>query len=297
MGVVETQTSTCNAARLAVLRAKTRAAIFLAGRAPSSLSGIGLEYADFRDYEEGDDVKHIDWRLTARSLSASGDYRLIVREYRVEKRLRVIFVLDVTASMGFGKKMATMAYVVAMLAEASTHLEDEVGLVLLAGDKCNIIPRITPALVPYVLVHNVCKMPPFGSLRLSAALDAIKKLRVRGLMVVVTDYANDPGDYVRLADYAASTGNGLVFFLVYDRWEIKPPVDALVSLVDPETGTFFSGRLRELYSELASHVSTIRSYLRVKHARFIEIGGLSEAERRSWELLSVFMRAREAVLR
>jgi len=49
------QTSICNAIRLAVLRAKTRAAMLLTGHAPSSLRGIGLEYMDFRDYEEGDE--------------------------------------------------------------------------------------------------------------------------------------------------------------------------------------------------------------------------------------------------
>jgi len=82
-----------------------------------------------------------------------------------------------------------------------------------------------------------------------------------------------------------------------DRWEVVPPVDALVSLADPETGIVFSGRLRELYSEIMAHVSMVKSYLRVKRARFVEIGGLGEAERMGWKMLSAFMRARETVLR
>jgi uncharacterized protein (DUF58 family) len=86
----------CLEARIGVRAAKADTAAFLTGSSPVSARGLGLEYVDFRDMEEGDDARFIDWRLSARSLDASGSYRLIVKVFRAERRVRAALVVDLS---------------------------------------------------------------------------------------------------------------------------------------------------------------------------------------------------------
>ncbi|MEM0027798.1 MAG: DUF58 domain-containing protein, partial [Ignisphaera sp.] len=61
------------------------------GLSKSRYLGIGLEYADFREYQEGDDIRYIDWRLSARSLDVvTGDYKLYTKVFHVEQMKEVV---------------------------------------------------------------------------------------------------------------------------------------------------------------------------------------------------------------
>lgn len=105
------------------LIARTVARGFVAGVHPSSLRGSGDEFARHRAYQQGDDVRHVDWKLFARS------DRLFVREYRERSNLRAFLVVDHSASMGY-----TDAHGVSKLRYANMAAAALAFLMLNAGD-------------------------------------------------------------------------------------------------------------------------------------------------------------------
>ena len=100
----------------------------VAGEYSSAFRGRGVEFAEVREYQPGDDIRTIDWNVTARLGSA------YVKRYLEERELTVVFVVDRSASGGFGSRVRTRgdlaAEVVAVLAFAAARNNDRVGLIL-----------------------------------------------------------------------------------------------------------------------------------------------------------------------
>ncbi len=287
----------CRLLSAAVLKGEAKASGILVGQAPSGVKGMGLEYEDYRDYSPGDDVKRIDWRLTARAVTPEGSYRLIVREYRAERKLKVLFVVDLSLSMGFGKKIETAVYTLSLLAFTSARVDDETSLLLLGPKRREFYPQLDPRVIPRLVALRACKEGAGGAYSLADATDVIKRTKARALVVAVTDYAHEPEEYGQLAMWARRAGGALLFYIVYSKWEVSPPAEALVSLVDPETGTRVEGKLSEIYGMIRDHVKSVKALARAKGARLVELCERSDAERRSWEIIAEFLRSRELVLR
>nr|MDD3720458.1 DUF58 domain-containing protein [Candidatus Gracilibacteria bacterium] len=96
----------------------------LAGNFKSVFRGRGLEFDEFKEYEEGEDSKYIDWLVSAR------EQRLLTKKFVVDKSIKVFFVIDKTKSMDFGfdkKKIDTLIEVFFLLALSSEENSDEVG--------------------------------------------------------------------------------------------------------------------------------------------------------------------------
>ena len=117
-------------ARRLRFRVKPGAVSQLAGAYHGARPGVGLTFAELRAYEPGDDVRHIDWNVTARQ------GRPFVRRFVEERALSLWLVVDVSASMRFGLERATKAdraaQAAALLATAAVQNGDRVGLVLVS---------------------------------------------------------------------------------------------------------------------------------------------------------------------
>ena len=109
-----------------------------AGAYQSTFKGQGMEFAEVREYQAGDDVRTIDWRVSARA------GRPYVRKYVEERELTVMLVVDVSHSMRFGtgeqEKRELAAELCAMLGFAATRNNDRLGLLLAAGDVEHYVP-------------------------------------------------------------------------------------------------------------------------------------------------------------
>ena len=115
------------ATRLLSLRSRREATGLFAGNYTSAFRGGGLEFEESRPYFPGDDIRGIDWNATARSGEP------FVKLFREERNQTLLFVLDVSASMGFGSagsvKAATGAHALALMAAAAGRAGDRVGLI------------------------------------------------------------------------------------------------------------------------------------------------------------------------
>lgn len=220
------------------------------------LPGPGSEPGEARPYQPGDDVRRIDWNLTART----GDPH--VRMPIADRELETWAVADLSASLTFGtascekRDMAVAA--VAAVGYLTARVGNRMGAVLVGAGTLSSVPARPGRQHLMSLLHRVASAPRTdggGETDLAAALQMCGRLaRRRGLVVVVSDFVGVPGWERPLR---ALTGRHDVLAVeVVDPRELELPDVGLLSLVDPETGRRLevqtgNRRLRQRYAEAA----------------------------------------------
>jgi len=203
----------------------------LAGEYSSVFKGRGVEFADVRPYLPGDDVRTIDWRVTARS---GAPY---VRRYTEERELTVLFLIDHSASDAFGTRRRTKAElateVSAVLALAAVRNNDRVGAILFSD---NVEQFVAPAKgkrhVLRVIREMVSFEPRGKGTDLAAAFEfAMRILKRRAVVFVFSDWM--AGDYDRALEMVARRHDTIGVHLVDER-DVGLPDVGLVALRDPE---------------------------------------------------------------
>src|ERR1041385_2568342 len=124
--------------RLIPMRAKTLVNDVVAGQYESAFKGRGMEFEEVREYLPGDDVRHIDWNVTARM------NRPFIKLHRDERELTVMFLVDVSGSAHFGTKVRfkneVAAEVTALLAYSALRNNDKVGLIVFSNHVEHFVP-------------------------------------------------------------------------------------------------------------------------------------------------------------
>jgi uncharacterized protein (DUF58 family) len=219
-------------ARRLRFRVRPGAVSQLAGAYHGARPGIGLTFAELRAYEPGDDVRHLDWNVTARQ------GRPFVRRFVEERALSLWLVVDVSASMRFGSERATKAdraaQAAALLATAAIQNGDRAGLILVSD-------RIELELEPAGGVRHLSQVvralvaTPTCSpkTRLSVGLARVRRTARRGMLVVISDFVTEEpvGSWRRVA-----RRHDTIALRVVDSREEKLPDAGLIALEDAEGG-------------------------------------------------------------
>jgi uncharacterized protein (DUF58 family) len=267
----------------------------VAGEYSSAFRGRGVEFAEVREYQPGDDIRTIDWNVTARLGSA------YVKRYLEERELSVLFVVDLSASGGFGSRLRTKgelgAEVTAVLALAAARNNDRVGAMFFTD-------RVEYHLLPakgrrHVLrmINDLLAFQPVGTgTDLAGALGELEStLRRRAIIFILSDFMTTGHETV-LARLAQR--HDVVALQLIDARERTLPAAGIVTLWDPETDrwrrvdtddpsvrAFFAGRTEAFDREL-------EQTLRERNADLLRLEtGRSYAER-----LLTFFRRRERML-
>lgn len=204
-----------------------------AGQYHSAFKGRGMEFEEVREYLPGDDVRGIDWNVTART------GRPFVKNYREERELTVVLLVDVSASQSFGTraqlKSELVAELGATLAFSAIQNNDKVGLVLFTDRVEKFVPprkglRHALRVVRELLYHE----PAGRQTSVAAALDYLNRVFTRRAVVfLVSDFqCPDFSGPLRVTRHR----HDLIPVLVRDEREYALPRVGLVELVDPETG-------------------------------------------------------------
>jgi uncharacterized protein (DUF58 family) len=198
--------------------------------------GYGLDFADLREYAYGDDVRHIDWNVTARLQTP------YVREYYEEREVAAWFLLDLSASVDFGsrqlKKQAVSAEFVSVLARILTRHGNRVGALLYGDSVDTVIPARSGRRQVLHLLHRMIARPP----RAQTAATNLRELlqtayRVaprRSLVFVVSDFISTPGWAEPLAHLAQR--HDVVAVRLFDPLEMDLPDLGMLVVQDAETG-------------------------------------------------------------
>ncbi len=239
-------------ARRLRFRVKPEAASALAGAYHSARPGTGLTFSELRPYEPGDDVRHLDWNVTARQ------GRPYVRRYIEERALTLWLIVDISASLRFGpegrSKADRAAQAAALLAAAAVQNGDRAGLSL-------VTDRIEAELVPGGGARHLARLlrmliaTPATSRRtdLATGLRRPGRSARRGLIVVLSDFL----DLGPVAPWRRVAGrHDIVALRVVDPREDSLPDAGLLALEEAETGRrrvvdSGSKRVRSAYARAA----------------------------------------------
>ncbi len=264
------------------------------------LPGPGTEPAEARAYSPGDDVRRIDWAVTARTGQAH------VRQAVAERELETTLVVDLTASMSFGTATAEKREVAVALAAAIGHLAggpgDRLGAVVLS-DGVRRVPARPGRLAALALLHVLQTSRPADGPGPSLA-DGLRVVanppRRRGLVVVVSDLLDGGGGGAPSWAQPLRTlarRHDVVVAEVVDPRELELPAVGVLRLVDPETGRHLevqtgSKGLRRRYAEAAAaqraaHAAAVRQagaghvVLRTDQDWLVALAGYLAARRRT----------------
>jgi uncharacterized protein (DUF58 family) len=205
-----------------------------AGRYQSAFKGQGIEFHEVREYQPGDEIRAIDWNVTARM------GRPFIRRYVEEREMTVMLVADVSASNRFGgraqSKKDLVAEMSAVLAFSAIRNNDRVGLLLFSDEvECCLPPRKGASHVLRVIYEALHFEPHGRGTRLAPALDYLNRvLPRRSVCFLLSDFL-DTGEASReLA--ATARRHDLISVVIGDRLEQAWPRAGLVWWEDLETG-------------------------------------------------------------
>jgi len=198
--------------------------------------GHGLDFADLREYAYGDDVRHIDWNVTARLQTP------YVREYYEEREVAAWFLLDLSASVDFGsrqlRKQAVSAEFVSVLARILTRHGNRVGALLYGDSVDTVIPARSGRRQVLHLLHRMIerpKRPQTAATNLRELLQTAYRVAPRrSLVFVVSDFISTPGWAEPLAHLAQR--HDVVAVRLFDPLEMDLPDLGMLVVQDAETG-------------------------------------------------------------
>ena len=198
--------------------------------------GFGLDLADLREYQYGDDVRHIDWNVTARLQTP------YVREYHEDREVTAWFLLDLSPSVDFGsgevRKRSVAADFVAVLARILTRHGNKVGALFYGEDVDAMIPARSGRRHVLQILHKMIARPapkrnqPTDLGQLLAA--AAHLMRRRSLVFVVSDFFSVPGWEQKLGQLAQR--HEIVAVRLHDPLESSLPDIGMLVVQDAETG-------------------------------------------------------------
>jgi uncharacterized protein (DUF58 family) len=276
------------------LRSRRLAEGGISGQHRSPFHGFNIEFAAYREYTPGDDLRRLDWRVFARS------DRHYIKQYEEESNVRVTFVMDASASMNYRGARAALskfdygATLVVALAMLLARQQDPVGLVLFDEEAGTLLPPSATQAQVTVMTGLLQNCKPARKTELGGLLCSLSdRIRKRGLIVIVSDLFTDMDSVYDGLNRLRFLGHEVLVLQVLDRDEIELPFDGPTVFRDIEGE-------EELFAEPRSfrkaYQNAIRSFLEeirkecggrgYDHVRFVTDEPLGAS-------LGLFLRARE----
>ncbi len=205
----------------------------VSGHHKSPHRGSSVEFAEYRNYVPGDDIRRLDWRVFGRT------DRFYLKEFEAETNLRCYFVLDCSGSMGFSKagqsKLEYAKKIIATLAYLTIHEGDAIGLICV-GEKAliEIPPRRNPAHLKLIL-DTLLNAKPHGETGLVPVMhDLAEKIRRRAVVIVLSDFFCEPAPLMSCFQHLRFQKHDLALFHLLDRAEVMFQFDRPMRFVDME---------------------------------------------------------------
>jgi uncharacterized protein (DUF58 family) len=215
------------------LVAKTVVDGFVAGLHRSPDFGFSQEFAEYRAYSQGDDLRHVDWNVFART------EKTFLKRYRGETNTQLLLLLDTSASMAYGSQAVTKLdyarFVAASLCYMAHVQRDAAGLIVFDEDVSNYVAPSTRQGQLFRLLHAIEKAEPGTRTDFAKPFAHFQNfLHRRGIVVVLSDFYEQPDIIVKTIEPLRYRGNDVILFHLLDPQEIKPKFREPVVLVDME---------------------------------------------------------------
>ena len=209
-----------------------------AGKYHTAFRGRGMSFSEVREYRAGDDVRDIDWNVTARSSKPH------IKIYEEERELTMMLLVDVSGSRMFGTtermKKNVITEIAAVLAFSAAQNNDKVGCIFFSDKVEKFIPPKKGKSHILMIIRELISFEPESSR--TAISEAVRFMsnvsKKRCTTFILSDFMNSPRDKTPLEDALKIAGSkhDLVGIRVYDRREAELPDVGIVELQDAETG-------------------------------------------------------------
>ncbi len=247
------------------LIAKAAVEGFVQGLHRSPRTGFSQEFAEYRAYNEGDDLRHIDWGVFGRT------DRLFLRQYEGETNTRVTLVLDCSASMAFGSgrvsKLDVARFILASVAYMANQQHDAIGLMTFNTGVEQWLPPATRHGQLGRLLHALESTDARDQTDPIASLEQLAARRQKaGIVIVASDFYTDAQQLLQALRPLAWQGHDMVLVHVLDPAEMEPSFASRKLLEDQETGQTLEvdpTEIRAHYPErLAAHLRAMERVAR-----------------------------------
>ena len=219
------------------LLARTVVEGYLLGLHRSPYRGFSVEFAEYRQYVPGDEIKHVDWNVYAKT------DRYYIKQFEEETNVVCHIVLDASASMGYGSsdksftKLEYASRLAACLAYLMMGQRDAAGLTIFDSKIRTMLP---PRLRHSHLQHMLTELEqtvPGGETRIADCLHHIAEgLKRRGLVILISDLLDDPESTLSALQHFRFQGHDVIVLHVLDKSELEFDFSTLTEFTDLETG-------------------------------------------------------------
>ncbi|RLA69677.1 MAG: DUF58 domain-containing protein [Epsilonproteobacteria bacterium] len=241
----------------------------MVGNNPSIFQGEGYDFIELREYMPGDDIRHIDWNITAKM------QKPFIKIFREERELNIAVATMLNGSVHFGSKkfkQDVIAELMALLSYSVLHNGDLLSSYIFA-DK--LYEKTKPTKKMFAVAKNVESILSFDALNKQAdykmmAETLYKQIRRRSLVIVI-------GDFFEIPDFRLlGKKHEVIAIIVRDRFEEHPPTLGFSSLMDPESshvleGDFNSRSVKDYSAKVHAHDAALVERFRKDGIRFIKV--------------------------
>lgn len=223
-------------AKIKKIQVKTdrMASEILSGEYKSAFRGKGLNFEAIREYQVGDDLRSLDWKVTARMQAP------FIRQYKEERQLSIVVIVDLSASSSFGtqeqSKREMSVELASVLASLAIKSNDKVGMILITDKVESYVPPKQGKAHIFRLIKDLLTFQP-SSKRTdlkSALAEAIALIPKRTVVFLISDFIDD-SDYERELKVLRKTQD-LIAISVRDPREFSLPNIGYIEVINPETG-------------------------------------------------------------
>lgn len=216
------------------LVAKTVVDGFISGLHRSPDFGFSQEFAEYRMYVPGDDLRHVDWNVFART------ERAFLKRYRGETNTQMTLILDASIGMSYGRTIRKFDYarfLSASLAYLAAQQRDATGLLVFDEDVTQYTHASARQGQLMRVLHSLNQAEPRGRTNFHKPFTHVQEyLKRRGLYVVISDFYGDPEETIRHISPLRGRGSEVALFHIFDPDEWAPSFKGPVILIDMETG-------------------------------------------------------------
>lgn len=222
--------------RLSNLELKARLIVegFITGLHRSPYHGFSVEFAEYRPYIPGDEIKNIDWRVFGRT------DRFYVKEFEEETNLKSYILLDTSESMGYGSngitKLEYGSYLAAALSFLMLKQRDAVGLAVFDDKIRKFLPPRSVMSYLSLLLKEINNLKPGRKTNISKTLHLLaERIKRRGLIIVISDLIDSPEAVISGLKHFRHLKHEVIIFHLLDEKEIKFPFKKDYIIEDMET--------------------------------------------------------------
>lgn len=248
---------------------------YMAGNHRSPYHGFAIEFAQHREYSPGDDVRHLDWKVLART------ERYCIKQYEQETNFVAHLIVDRSESMRFASADVSKWHYAKMMAACIAYLtlqqRDAVALGLCSETLDDYLPRSDSRAQLFKILSHLAAAEPDGHTRLGTVLDDLaRQLKRKGIVVVISDFLDEADDALLSGiQHLRFLGHEVIAFQILDPMEIHFEVSGLVEFVGMESLPNLRTRPAEIRAsylkEFERHTQWLKQTLTKHQCHFTQI--------------------------